>query len=198
MKVNLIRHGKTMANVKRLYCGQTDVPLCEEGIAELLELKKEILYPSGEQHFFSGMKRTAETLRILYGVEGNVLEYLKEIHFGSFEMKSYEELKSTSAFQEWITNFETQSPPEGESKKIFEDRVIRGYQELLDVVKECGQKNVVIVSHGGVIATIMEQEFPNQKNFYEWQPSHGRGYQITYEGEKRDEGNISHKFWNII
>ena len=35
MSIYLIRHGKTEANEKRLYCGSTDLPLSEKGRAEL-------------------------------------------------------------------------------------------------------------------------------------------------------------------
>ena len=35
MTVYLIRHGKTEANEKRLYCGRTDLPLSEQGREEV-------------------------------------------------------------------------------------------------------------------------------------------------------------------
>ena len=38
MTVYLIRHGKTEANEKRLYCGSTDLPLSEKGREELNRL----------------------------------------------------------------------------------------------------------------------------------------------------------------
>jgi len=37
MKLILIRHGKTEANEKHLYCGSTDIPLSDGGKAELIE-----------------------------------------------------------------------------------------------------------------------------------------------------------------
>ena len=42
MKLYLIRHGKTMANEKHLYCGSTNLPLSEKGIEELQNLHYEI------------------------------------------------------------------------------------------------------------------------------------------------------------
>lgn len=35
MKLYLIRHGKTEANERHLYCGSTDLPLSNAGIREL-------------------------------------------------------------------------------------------------------------------------------------------------------------------
>ena len=41
MIIYLIRHGKTAANEQHLYCGSTDLPLSEEGLAELQALRAE-------------------------------------------------------------------------------------------------------------------------------------------------------------
>ena len=38
MTIYLIRHGKTEANEKHLYCGSTDLPLSEAGKEELCKL----------------------------------------------------------------------------------------------------------------------------------------------------------------
>ena len=54
------------------------------------------------------------------------------------------------------------------------ERVLDGLQDLQ---KE--SKDVVLVSHGGVIAAIMEHLFPDEgKNRYLWQPRPGHGYVI--------------------
>ena len=42
MTIYLIRHGKTEANEKRLYCGSTDLPLSEAGREELRNLSYNI------------------------------------------------------------------------------------------------------------------------------------------------------------
>ena len=49
-KLHLIRHGMTAGNLQGLYIGSgTDIPLCEEGRAQLKELKERfgILLPAG-------------------------------------------------------------------------------------------------------------------------------------------------------
>ena len=41
------------------------------------------------------------------------------------------------------------------------------------------QEDSCIITHGGVIAAIMEHLFPDEnKNRYEWQPKNGCGYKI--------------------
>ena len=42
MTVYLIRHGKTEANEKRLYCGSADLSLSEQGREELQKMRYDI------------------------------------------------------------------------------------------------------------------------------------------------------------
>ena len=45
-KLHLIRHGMTAGNLQGLYIGSgTDLPLCDEGRAQLAELKERFVYP---------------------------------------------------------------------------------------------------------------------------------------------------------
>ena len=65
----LIRHGRTEANEKWLYCGSTDLSLSDAGREELLALRREADYPAaaGLRFATSGMRRTEETLAPLFG-----------------------------------------------------------------------------------------------------------------------------------
>ena len=170
MTVYLVRHGKTMANEKRLYCGSTDLPLSNVGEAELENLHYEI---KNVRFITSGMKRTNGTLQLLFGdVPYEVDPRFREVDFGSFEMHSYEELKDTSDYQAWLTDDnEANTPPNGESGMQMKARVLAAFSEI--------REDTCIVSHGGAIAAIMQHLFPDEgKTRYEWQPDHGRGYVI--------------------
>lgn len=174
MKLYLIRHGITEPNERHLYCGSTDAPLSEAGRQALRGLH----YPRPNATFCtSGMKRTDETLAILFGdVPYRVEPRFREVDFGIFEMHSYEELKATPAYQAWLTgDNERNVPPNGESGEQMAERVLEAFEEL--------HEDTVLVTHGGVIATIMAHRFPEAgKNRYEWQPKNGHGYCITENG----------------
>ena len=73
-RLTLIRHGLTEGNVRRWYYGALDLPLCEAGQAAVQEAAAGGLYPpySGERILTSGMLRTEQTLRLIYGVPGMV------------------------------------------------------------------------------------------------------------------------------
>ncbi|MBQ8359058.1 MAG: histidine phosphatase family protein [Oscillospiraceae bacterium] len=170
MTIYLIRHGKTEANEKHLYCGSTDLPLSETGKAELQELH----YDIKNAHFItSGMKRTNETLQILFGdVPYKEDPRFREVDFGVFEMHSYEALKDSPDYQTWITGDNNANiPPKGESGEQMKARVLAAFSEI--------REDTCIITHGGVIAAIMEQLFPEEnKNIYQWQPKPGCGYAV--------------------
>ncbi|MCL2704242.1 MAG: histidine phosphatase family protein [Defluviitaleaceae bacterium] len=179
MEIHLIRHGKTLANEKRLYCGSTDLPLSENGRVEIIRLKEQGVYPSADMLFTSGLLRAEQTLEIIYGyVESMVIPQITEFDFGLFEMKSYEELKEDADYQAWITDLTGDVKcPDGDSKMMFERRVADGFNQIINKA----EKDAVIICHGGVIVSIMERLMPGERNFYEWQPEPGRGYTLLYD-----------------
>lgn len=181
MKLILIRHGKTEANEKRLYCGSTDLPLSPAGRAELAARRAGGDYPdiSGFRVITSGLARCEETLEILYGERPHGADTrFAEIDFGAFEMHSYEELKDDPAYVAWITgDNEANRTPGGESGNDMTARVLAGLRELL-----ASGRDAALVTHGGVIAAIMAELFPDEgKNRYEWQSAPGGGYVVDTE-----------------
>lgn len=174
MILYLIRHGRTVANEKHLYCGSTDLPLSPEGIKELQRHSA----PTA-RYLTSGMQRTEETLRILFGEQPHRVDARwREMDFGVFEMHSYEQLKESPAYQFWITgDNEAKVAPGGESGQLMQMRVLEAFHEIL-----CSSEDTVILTHGGPIAAIMSYLFPQEgKNRYEWQPAPGCGYEIHTE-----------------
>ena len=170
MSIYLIRHGKTVANEQHLYCGSTDLPLSDGGREELHSMRYDI---TPERFVTSGMKRTDETLRILFGnVPFSVDSRFREVDFGDFEMKSYEMLKEKAAYQAWLTgDNERNVPPDGESGVQMTRRVLEAFREIPD--------GTALITHGGVIAAIMASLFPaDGKHRYQWQPRNGHGYEI--------------------
>ena len=170
MTVYLIRHGKTEANEKRLYCGSTDLSLSEQGREEL----QKMCYDIPQVRFLtSGMKRADETLHILFGdVPFEEEPRFREVDFGIFELRGYEELKDLPEYQAWISgDNERNIPPGGESGEQMRQRVLKAFSEI--------EEDTVLIAHGGVIAAIMEYLFPDEhKSRYQWQPQNGCGYKL--------------------
>ncbi len=176
MTVYLIRHGATMANERHLYCGKTDLPLSAAGRETLgrLALPGDICYVS------SGLRRCNETLERLFGdVPYAVDPAFREMDFGIFEMKGYQELRDTPEYQAWLTgDNEANIAPGGESGEQMTCRVLAAFRQVWDTGRD-----TAIVTHGGVIAAIMADLFPQEgKNRYQWQPKPGGGYRVTQRG----------------
>ena len=171
MTIYLIRHGKTEANEKHLYCGSTDLSLSVAGREELQNIRYDI---KNVRFITSGMKRTNETLQTLFGeVPYEIEPRFREVDFGIFEMHSYDQLKDTPEYQAWLAgDNEINVPPKGESGEQMKARVLEALSEIKD--------DTCVITHGGVIASIMEYLFPNEgKNRYQWQPKPGCGYAIA-------------------
>lgn len=171
-RLYLIRHGNTEANLQHRYCGSTDLPLSKIGKKELSELHYGI---KDVRFVVSGMRRTEETLKLLFGdVEYETEPAFREIDFGVFEMGSYEELKDREDYRAWLTGDNMRNvPPGGESGEQMTQRVLQALPALLD-------RDTVLITHGGVIAAIMDSLFPQEgKTRYEWQPVPGHGYAVT-------------------
>lgn len=178
MKITLIRHGLTEGNVKRLYYGSTDLPLLPESIQLLKEYAALGAYPKAERYYTSGMLRAEQTFEAIYGpIPHGILRDMREIDFGSFEMRSYEDLKEDPAFIEWITgDFESNKCSSGESGVSVAERACRA----LDSVAKEG-RDAVIITHGGVIGGVLMRLFPDELGRFKYTPEPGSGYTIEYE-----------------
>ena len=177
--IYLMRHSLTVANEKRLYGGSTDSPLTEKGVA--IAAGRRGVIPECDLYVTSGMRRANETLYHMTGRHpGLVLAGLREMDFGAFEMRSYDELKDIPEYILWIGD-ETGDVycPGGESRSGFRARVLKAGERLLamDADRAC------VVCHGGAIVSLMEAWFPDiHRLFYEWQPGACGGYKIIVQG----------------
>ena len=180
MKLTLIRHGITEGNMRRLFYGSTDLPLLPCSVMRLHRMAERGHYPQAAHYYTSGMLRTEQTFAAIYGnIPHGVLSDLREIDFGDFEMKSYDELLKTEAFQEWITgDNEANVCPNGESGVQVTERALHALGPII----ERGE-DTVIVTHGGVIGGLMQNWFLAVNGRYSFTPEPGTGYTVVFEGE---------------
>ena len=134
-KLHLIRHGMTAGNLQGLYIGSgTDIPLCDEGRAQLAELKERFEYPQVDTVFSSPMLRAVETANILFPNAAHTFTVhdLREAGFGKFENKPVKELVHDEDFKKWITPGSGFVPEGAEPTEQFHARCAESLLKLFE------------------------------------------------------------------
>lgn len=174
----LVRHGITKANMEKRYVGQTDVPLAADSRPQLQELKNALQSVSWNRVISSDLRRCTETLDLICPDIPCVVDAgLREMNFGLWEMKTYEDLKHNRRYRKWIENPETVFPEEGEKYQEFSERVGTWLHEFL---KTSSGGNYLIVTHGGVIRHILMQ-MKAAASFWEAPAPHGKAVAVRLE-----------------
>ena len=197
MKIDLflIRHGATTGNAERRYTGQTmNQPLSERGKKELLDRRARSAYPSAEALYISPLSRCAETAQILYPMLVQVvLPSLAELDFGSFEGKTYEQLKDDPAYQKWIDTAGAAAPPGGESGEEFALRLTGAMRQIANDSRKRAFRSAAVVTHGGCIMTLLSRLHPLAESgvdMYDFQAANGGGYRVQMDVDSLRFDNI--------
>ncbi|MCI2113068.1 MAG: histidine phosphatase family protein [Ruminococcus sp.] len=177
--IHFIRHGAIDETLSGKYIGTTDVPLSEKGRLDLKKLDYEYRYPGTQVVFTSPLKRCTETCKILYP-ELNPLSItaLSECNFGEWEGKTAEELKNDPDFEKWLAGDNSVKPPRGESNADFTRRICRMFESIVEGLIKTGTTESVIVTHGGVIMTLLAVYGLPQAKPFEWTMDNGFGYSL--------------------
>lgn len=139
IKINLllIRHGKTPSNREHRYLGVTEEALSGEGRKQLEILAEKDILKKPWLLFISPMLRCQESAGILFpGKKAYPIEEWREMNFGAYEGKNYEDLKNDSYYQKWIDSNGTLPFPEGESQQEYIKRCQRGLLTATKIIEE--------------------------------------------------------------
>ena len=165
MRLLLLRHGRTQANVEMRLSGWTDDPLDEQGDRQARAIARR-LGTEGRVStvYVSPLARTRTTAHYAAAALGvaDVVERpaLRERHFGAFEnlplrtvMERYPDFAAAWAERQtadW-------GPPEGEMASQFIGRVMDELNEIIE--RHPGDERVLVVTHGGVISAALAYWF---------------------------------------
>ena len=177
--IHFIRHGAIDETLSGKYIGTTDVPLSNKGKMDLKKLDYEYRYPGTQVVFTSPLKRCTETCRILYPEQNPLsIANLSECNFGEWEGKTAEELKNDPDFEKWLAGDNSVKPPRGESNADFTRRICRMFESIVEGLMKTGTTESVIVTHGGVIMTLLAVYGIPQAKPFEWTMDNGFGYSL--------------------
>ncbi|WP_025025696.1 histidine phosphatase family protein [Caldalkalibacillus mannanilyticus] len=174
----LVRHGLTLWNKEKRYLGHTDLTLLEEGKETLSLLKVALAEIKWSRMYCSDLRRCIETAEYLFPAQLNKMirtPLLRELHFGLWEGKTYEELKEDQTYRLWLDDQTRFSPPQGESSEQFEKRVKLFLDQLFQEMEN--GENMLLCTHGGVIRHILTFLQPSS-SFWDWNVLHGTAYRV--------------------
>ena len=169
-KLILVRHGETEGESSIRYHGRTDVPLSDLGRTQMRAVRTELRCPHWQWVFTSPLVRATEGARLIAGESAqlSVLEDFVEVHFGLFEGLTAEEIRERypEHYAHWSTDrlAPGYAYPEGEGRRDFAARVIRGIGKMLSLWKPESHlaSTTLLVAHRGVIRTVVHHLTGNQ------------------------------------
>ncbi|WP_316607592.1 histidine phosphatase family protein [uncultured Ruminococcus sp.] len=177
--IHMIRHGAISPTLNGRYIGVTDVGLSDKGKEDLKKLDSTMDYPYAKVVFSSPLKRCTETARLIYpGVEPLVIDQLSEYHFGEWENRSADELKGNENFAKWLAGDNSVKPPRGESSADFTRRICIMFESIVDGLIKTGNTDAAIITHGGVMNTLLAVYGLPQAKPFDWACDNGYGYSL--------------------
>lgn len=168
MRLYVARHGQTQWNAENKICGTTDLPLNELGWAQAAELAEKCGAYQIDLIVSSTMLRARQTAGVVaekYNLPVITDPRLVEQNYGIYEGMD----RQTPGFLANKRHFAYRYP-QGESMLDVGHRI---YSLLEDVKREHGDKNVLIVCHGGVMRLIRSyfEDMTNDEYYHYSEPN---------------------------
>lgn len=154
-KIYLIRHGQTPANQGKSFQGRLDIPLNDVGLAQAEAMATYMEQNPVDVIYCSSLIRARQTAEVLAKHKQNVpvipLDELQEVSFGSWEGLAYSYIGQQwpEDFKTFLTKPEEFVPPNGETFPACALRCQKAFDMIFE--REGHDKNIAIVSHGGII-----------------------------------------------
>jgi probable phosphoglycerate mutase len=181
VKLLVIRHGKTVWNMKKKIQGRTDIPLSDLGRAELEQMRLPSEF-AGFNWTSSPLKRTRETAELLGAKNLKIEPALIEMNWGEWEGETLSDLaeKYGAEFKYNESRGLNMTPPGGESPAEVVARLKPWLQSL--------ETDTIAVTHKGVIRALkslaynwdMTDKAPVK---FDWATGHL--FEVSFEGDLR-------------
>jgi len=155
----LMRHGHTEETEKGKLYNDPHVELTESGLAQARELGHWLKEQSPDVLLCSTAQRVVSTAKILEGAIGlpaQPIDGFNEWSVGDWEGRTYLDVKKNEpeAYKLWSSDPICHAPPGGESISDLFERI---RNRLPAIIKENEGKKIALVTHAGVIRSIIVQ-----------------------------------------
>jgi len=155
-KIYLLRHGEIETGKERRYIGTTDLPLNNNGVAQINRISSCFSKLKLEKVYCSPLIRCLQTADIILSNQRDKLiisKDLMEINMGQWENKTMETIKHDfpQLYESRGKNMADFVPPEGESFRQLQHRVFPGFTKIIEETSE----SAMIIAHAGVNRVIL-------------------------------------------
>jgi 2,3-bisphosphoglycerate-dependent phosphoglycerate mutase len=153
----VVRHGQTIWNVDQRMQGHMDVPLSEAGIRQAHAVAARLAAEHVDKIYSSDLQRARQTAEIIRGnrlLELVTDERLREIHMGSFQGLTLGEAQARhgDAWERFFIHDAEFALPGGQSRNQKQVEIAAFMQQ---VVGEDQGKQIVVVTHGGILISML-------------------------------------------
>lgn len=157
LRLHLLRHGETTSSQGGGYCGILDPDLTPAGHEMAAAFAEAYQHIPWAAIYASPMKRTLATATPLckaVGMQPEVRDGLKELHFGEWEGKSVEEVREQHPddYVRWLTEPAWNPPTGGETAVQVASRASL---VIAEIEKKFPDGNVLVVAHKSTIRIIL-------------------------------------------
>lgn len=172
MMLYLVRHGKDDDSIRGGWSNHGLVPF---GVEQVNKLASEMVAVnmSIDYIYSSDLQRTKQTAEILSNYLGCSVEYnagLRETNNGDLAGMKHELANEKYPGVYWSSLAYDECYPNGESPKMFYERVKTTWSELKNKILEQPTKSTLIVTHQGVIEVILcienNTDFSNKESHF--------------------------------
>lgn len=181
MKIILVRHGLSEANISKFYSLE-DTSLHESGFGVLNKTKNNLKNYDIDQVYVSELKRSQQTAHKLgfkdYKIDGR----LNELDFGDFKGKFFDDImtKEVDFFNKKEKDFFNTKYPGGESINDVIKRTSEFFEE-----KSKEDKNILCVSHAIAIKSSLFWLLEDKENWQRFWMDNGSITVFRVEDEKK-------------
>lgn len=157
MRLWLVRHGETEANVAGLYSGHAPTSLTTRGITQAETLAGLLRNVPFDHILCSELERARHTTQLVLAgrdVPQRIMPELNEMFFGDWEMRHHRDLAREDAenYALWCNDWQNATPTNGEGFQAFSQRV-EHFIAQLTAYKDV--QNILVVSHQGVLSVLI-------------------------------------------
>ncbi len=162
-KLVIVRHGQSLWNKENRFTGWVDIDLSARGREEAIEAGKKLKALHFDTAFTSDLKRAQNTLALILKEIGqeNIPVFrdkaLNERHYGDLQGMNKDAARERFGPEQvhiWRRSYDV-APPNGESLKDTEERVVPYYQSEIEPLLREG-KNVLVVAHGNSLRSLIK------------------------------------------